>query len=549
MRKSFALPLVLVAVLSMLAPRVGDAEDSPPPPAPSCHGNESLVRCYNRLRDLFDRAAKAKEEKKETTQDEAVNSMVEAGSNRAVSEAEDMSTASAKKRAVTSATEGTSQAVTDLLPSFFGALGISGLNQTDEGFSFDKTFPLLNKSLRLDLGATSFRDADVFEPLKKALPEDGSETLLSDLQEKIGDFDKTDFRLAMTWHKDTGEHRFGRDPASYQDLTGELFSSAHVELVKARRTPLDQWVHSQEVLGAEERWGKDRNPALLEAPLEDVRKELPETAAVLEAGAIRAATGMETTRRQLGTEMSALAKEVGQLITNQPQLVLEGAYNERANWTGPDGWSAMFRYEIGMSGNFNDFLSWANAQDGKRPCEKQGTGYSYACYQEYKRSSSAMGLSESKAIDHGFRLAIEAKYTDTDPLHFEDPESDFRFDLAGTQVWTASLTGGFYFTNFQLPNLVGAVKGTSNIVPTDNARFDLEVKYDDATGDAMRQDRFVATATVSQKMSDSSVLSISAVYADKPEYLGEVDHELSANLGLRWSFDGKGKDKGTGQAP
>jgi hypothetical protein len=59
----------------------------------------------------------------------------------------------------------------------------------------------------------------------------------------------------------------------------------------------------------------------------------------------------------------------------------------------------------------------------------------------------------------------------------------------------------------------------------------------------MRQSRLTATATLSQKMSDKSIFSIGVAWAEKPEYLGEVDEELSANLGLRWSFYGPDDSK------
>jgi len=312
-------------------------------------------------------------------------------------------------------------------------------------------------------------------------------------------------------------------------------------------------------LEAEARWTSGHELELTRTELSKVRKEFPELAKQLEDGAVRAANGMDATVTDLQAEMTKAGKELSQqiaeLITNQPQIVLEGTYNLREDFTGPEGWSGRFRYEMGLSGNFNDFLRWAGKKAEEQAEEQakenvckptsseRGPAYSYACYQEYRKTDSAMSLKESAAVDRGHRLAIEAKYSETDPLRFDDPDDPggtALFNLDRTEVWTASLTYGFYFSKLQLPSLLGAVKGKENLVPTDTAKFDLEVKYDDATGDPMRQDRLVATATVSQKMSDKSVFSISLVWADEPEYLGEVDEEFSANLGLRWSMD---KDK------
>jgi hypothetical protein len=237
--------------------------------------------------------------------------------------------------------------------------------------------------------------------------------------------------------------------------------------------------------------------------------------------------------------MQELSRQVAELVTNQPQIVLEGMLEERRDFTGPEGWTARVRYEMGLSGNFNDFVSWAKKQEDA-PCSGSGPVFTLACFEEYRKSHSAMGMKEMNAVDRGHRLAIEARYSETDPLRFEDPDDPggtALFDLDRTEVWTASLTYGFYFSRFQLPSFLGLLEGQADLVPTDTARFDLEVRYDDASGDPMRQDRLVATATVSQKMSDRSVMSISVVWADEPQYLGEVDEELSANLGLKWSLD------------
>lgn len=38
-------------------------------------------------------------------------------------------------------------------------------------------------------------------------------------------------------------------------------------------------------------------------------------------------------------------------------------------------------------------------------------------------------------------------------------------------------------------------------------------------------------------MTDSSAATLSVVYANKPELLGEVDEEISARVGLEFSLD------------
>ena len=55
----------------------------------------------------------------------------------------------------------------------------------------------------------------------------------------------------------------------------------------------------------------------------------------------------------------------------------------------------------------------------------------------------------------------------------------------------------------------------------------------------MRQSRFVGTATVSHKLTNGTSVSFSAVYANRPEFRGDVDKELSARFGLRWKLKEK----------
>jgi len=60
---------------------------------------------------------------------------------------------------------------------------------------------------------------------------------------------------------------------------------------------------------------------------------------------------------------------------------------------------------------------------------------------------------------------------------------------------------------------------------------------EDISNDPMRQDRWVSTLTLSQRVSEESSLAVSLVYANKPEFRGMVDKELSARAGLKFEVD------------
>ncbi len=76
-------------------------------------------------------------------------------------------------------------------------------------------------------------------------------------------------------------------------------------------------------------------------------------------------------------------------------------------------------------------------------------------------------------------------------------------------------------------------------------RLDFVAKYEDVSNDPMRNDRLVATLTVTSKFGGLS-LPFGLVYANHSEFLTDVDEELSAHLGLKFDgFTGKKKTQAT----
>ena len=73
------------------------------------------------------------------------------------------------------------------------------------------------------------------------------------------------------------------------------------------------------------------------------------------------------------------------------------------------------------------------------------------------------------------------------------------------------------------------------------AKLDFTVSYEDVLNDPIRQDRTLAVLSFSQGVANGFSLSASLVWANKPEYRGNVDEEFSANLGLNYKFGKQGK--------
>lgn len=506
--------LALLGFSFLLAPRFASAQDTDS----ICDRTKSLYDCWQVLTQEVEAAKGAKAQRLTEKTAEKV-----------------------RDKASASTDPGTSSSVLNLLPKLFTALGIDGLKDTEGNLSYDQVFHL-SDGLRLDLGATVFGDAKVFEALEKAMPEEVRSLELPGLEDQIGDFDKVDFRAVLAPVRGplpdkTRRRWLGRDPTLYADLITPWHLGAVVEALKQHKDPFDTW-RREVVDPLEEEWeqlkkdeGDDQNaPGLAEVSIDtiiaDFGRRGEEVGQQLETGLQSAADAM----KRFVAAVEEPLDQADDLIANQPQLLIEGSYNERRDLTGPDEWSLGLKYEVGLFGNLNDLRTWAKEHSSECPSSQKP---SYDCLDAYLDQRKQAG-------ENGQRLRIQAQYTRTNPLRFILPEDDFEYSLDRTEKRTGSLTYGRYLPGVRLPNLLQPT--AAGAPPEDVARFDLEASYDDVTGDPMRQSRFTATATLSQKMTDGTVLSISAVYANKPEYLGEVDEELSARFGLKWQFDKKKED-------
>ncbi len=123
------------------------------------------------------------------------------------------------------------------------------------------------------------------------------------------------------------------------------------------------------------------------------------------------------------------------------------------------------------------------------------------------------------------RLMIEGKWTRKDDYELTLPAANLT--LPEDESLTVTLA-----YSFRIRGDVAATEDNKNL-----PIFELNASYEDVDSDAARQSRLIAKAIFSRKlnfMGESTELTAGLVYANKPEFLAEqdVDHELSANLGL-----------------
>jgi hypothetical protein len=65
-------------------------------------------------------------------------------------------------------------------------------------------------------------------------------------------------------------------------------------------------------------------------------------------------------------------------------------------------------------------------------------------------------------------------------------------------------------------------------------RIDVSASYEDVSNDPDRQDRGIASATLSRQLTEDWLLSLGLVYATKPEFRAEADKDLSLRLGFNY---------------
>lgn len=385
----------------------------------------------------------------------------------------------------------------NFLPNFLGALGLGELSQDDGTLTFTFNPELLSWGASQLSVQTILREATVFDPLVKALPENLREERQASLEKQL-DQDFGDVEATLAWTLEN--QRLGRDYRPHRTLISDLYKNLVSQAAAAAGTSAAQrFVQLQ-----------SRFPEIsLTKSVEEIRRDKPEQARIFETALVEAAT--EAAQRQLAlveaTERTGFFR-LADLINNQPQVHVTGAYHSRDELVGQDEWSLNGTFEYTFQ-NLNRWKKW---------CGKQTPALSedVTCLEKYFKEHAG-------ALERSPRFTISGEFGRTSELDFALPADNFAFHLDEIEKTIVSLTYGQYLSLDKVGN--------------QDTRLDVEAKYEDVTGDPMRNERFVSTATVTQRLPNKMSASVTLIYADKPEYRGEVDEEISARAGLRFKID------------
>jgi hypothetical protein len=215
---------------------------------------------------------------------------------------------------------------------------------------------------------------------------------------------------------------------------------------------------------------------------------------------------------------SLRAPELANLINQQPQLYFGAEYGAFSEFAGPDEWRAKLAFETGFV-NVNDFTKYA-----ERSCTASD-GSVAACLKSYLHQPGIR-----QALEAGSRASATLEYVSHKRYDVTVPNTT----VAVSADASSSLIGSVAISRYLGINVVPfAENGQSESQKT---RLDLVASYEDVSDDPARQDRGIASLTLSRQLSDDWVLAVGVVYATKPEFRAAADKDVSLRLGLNYKI-------------
>ncbi|HEV7671097.1 MAG TPA: hypothetical protein VGS22_21475 [Thermoanaerobaculia bacterium] len=396
------------------------------------------------------------------------------------------------------AATGNAAAKRTFLPAFLASLGIDGLEDRNGTLAFT-----YNPG-RFAFGHLSAeilaKPPEVFEQLKAKIPEDMRDARVSALKDSLSDFDNVEgsFTLDVTGGP---QNRFGRilgdyDPGLGEDLFKMANESPEVKAqASAARTALVNAQVKLQLVGEEEvKTTKDRDPSFA--------RQLDQ---MVNEGARESLATADSIVKALDERKYF---QLADLAANQPQLYFTGAVKQRDPIVGTNSWLFMGTWEIPVGANINKLRKSCNGP------------VNFDCYKAYVDKAETQG---SLAVKSRFKVIVSGGEESAYDYSIPDLGVALHFDRIRTLLGSAT-----YGRSLRQDD-----EGN------DLSRFDFEAKYEDVTGDEERQNRLVAMATLTQKFTDDMDFAITAVWANKPEYRGDVDKEWGARAGLRYKVDRK----------
>jgi len=415
-------------------------------------------------------------------------------------------------------------ATDDFNPRFQAAVDAQGLDSDDDGAGITLAWnDLLQKVLRgrFDENGTAthagqhhklvvkLEEAQLFEPLENGI----ADAAVSDpLQKSLDDFDD----VSVAFRFSLNSVRLGRDLQAHTEYISAIQS------VSMEALDPDRELRAQ--IGDQEDQILQQMFELFDDFEADVR--LDTTVGDARARALLAATEKAYAAQiDYAVSLDAHLRRNGlfdlvKLVNNQPQIVLSVDARQRDDLVGPDETALKFVYEFGGV-NVNAYNRYREGVE----CAQGNIRLTHVAAVDDDMEVACLTRfigANSTAIDEGNRFAASLEYADKE--HYVFSGSGVNLDLPSHSSLVAKLTYGRYL---RLGRDTGGVG---------RSRIDVSASYEDVNDDPTRQNRAIAKAVFAQEVSDGLFLEIGFAWANKPEFRGEVDHEVSAKAGISYKL-------------
>jgi hypothetical protein len=214
---------------------------------------------------------------------------------------------------------------------------------------------------------------------------------------------------------------------------------------------------------------------------------------------------------------------ISELVNNQPQLNATAEYRSRVGVIGPNEWTGRARWEMGFV-NMNTFRRYCRDRSGNGAAPSDSA--MLACLNSYTDS-----VATRARMSRGDRLWLAGEMRYRPGYELALSEDSVNLSLGSGVGLGASAGYGRY---------LGSVDEDED----DRDRIDLHVSYDFASGDDLRQSRFLAGAFYTLRISGKASGVVGITWANKPEFVGAADRQLGANFGLTYKFNRDEKKEG-----
>lgn len=428
-----------------------------------------------------------------------ISAEVSQGTPAAVTEATAAAeTATANQLAKRADADGFGGSKLDLLHRAFVGLGLGQVDEKEGQLIFNFNPQMLNfPSLGQFSPRVIVHDPALFEPLLQHVDTLADAQSRKDkIEDGLGDLDDVEAQFQWVNASDTPR-------ALVQELANDIFQPAYQRAAQQRMAEL-----AKEAAQANQTITQALGRPAAAAPVPEIcaapaaRERFLQLVADLREKGKSALTDLHTALTE--DEFFNLAD----LIEGEPRWSADGSYRRRADAAGPDEGSLSLRYDLGHV-SYHAFKSWA--QGAGKPLDG-------ASVQEYLKATRG-----SQAV----------------------PKISFSLDYSEVSSLKVPLTGMDPFRQPDSHKISGVVRAGWYLLGGRNSRLELDATYDDVTDDPARQDRFVSTLSWVEKLNPELAqivggtnLVVTLVYADKPEFRGEVDKDLGLRFGVKWSFDG-----------